>query len=179
MFCRLSVTENLYYITDSLSIVMPVRFTQEIFLEEYEEGELDPKSRELIRQARSASKQAYAPYSGFKVGAAVMLEDDRIVVGNNQENAAYPTGLCAERVALFAASSQFPGTSFHKIAISARTNHQKPVEVTPCGACRQAMMEYQNLQNTPLEVLMEGANGKIYRAQNVDVLLPFKFSLKV
>ncbi len=155
---------------------MPVRFTQEIFLEEYKEAELDPQSMELMRRARSASEQAYAPYSEFKVGAAVLLEDGQIVVGNNQENAAYPTGLCAERVALFAASSNHPRSSFLKIAISAQKNDQVQVKVTPCGACRQAMMEYQNLQNSPIEVLMEGTKGKIYRADSVDMLLPFKFS---
>lgn len=158
---------------------MPRKIKLNTYLEEYSNiDQLDPENRELLLKARAVCASAYAPYSRFQVGAAVLLENGRIVLGTNQENAAYPSGLCAERVALFAASSEFPKIAARKIAISARKKGKRlPVEVTPCGGCRQVMIEYQNLQDESLEIIMEGPQGKIYRAHSVDVLLPFKFSL--
>lgn len=172
----LSVKQKLYYITGTINKVMPNRLTLDIFLEEYQEHELDSQSLGLMRRARKACDAAYAPYSEFQVGAAVQLVDGEVIVGNNQENASYPNGLCAERVALFAAASNYPGIPILKIALSACKNSQKQLEVTPCGGCRQAMMEYQSLQTTPIEIFMEGPPGKVYRATSVDMLLPFKFS---
>ena len=155
---------------------MPVKITQEVYLEEYSADELDTQSLDLMNNARAAGDKAYAPYSEFKVGCAVLMENGEIILGNNQENASFPNGLCAERVALFAASSGHPKTPIRKIAISAQKADGTVVEVTPCGGCRQTMMEYQSLQNMPIQVLMEGAEGKINVVSSVDILLPFKFS---
>ena len=158
------------------SALMPVKITQEVYLEEYGEEEMDPQSLDLMQRARAACAQAYAPYSQFRVGCALLLENGAIIVGNNQENASYPNGLCAERVALFAASSSYPKMPILKLAVSAQKSDGTPVEVTPCGGCRQSMMEYQSLQSIPIQVLMEGDSGKINVVPSIDVLLPFKFS---
>ena len=139
--------------------------------------ELEENHHALMLKAREACHDAYAPYSGFQVGAALRLDNDLIVVGNNQENAAYPSGLCAERVALFAAHSQHPGLNILTIAISAcRKGHTTYLEVSPCGGCRQVMMEFQSLQDRDIEVLMEGPDGTIYLLSSIDTLLPLKFS---
>ena len=132
----------------------------------------------LIEKAKMACDTSYAPYSKFSVGAALLLENGEIISGSNQENAAYPSGLCAERVAIFAASAAFPKTNVKKIAIAARKSneHGKFVNVTPCGACRQVMSEYETRQDSPIKVLMLGDHGKIFVSNSVDVLLPFKFS---
>ena len=122
--------------------------------------ELDEKDRLLLSKAREACKSAYAPYSRFYVGASVRLENGMIITGNNQENSAYPSGLCAERVAIFAASSQHPGVAIESIAIAASTTDfgmQKPV--TPCGGCRQVMAEYENLSGKAIRIWMQGNNG--------------------
>lgn len=158
---------------------MPRKIKLNIYLEEYSNGsQLDPESYELLQQARATCGKAYAPYSRFQVGTALLLKNGKVVTGTNQENMAYPSGLCAERVALFAASSEYPKVAVRKIAISAKKKgRSQPVEVTPCGSCRQVMIEYQNLQAQPMEIIMEGPLGKIYRAHSVDMLLPFKFSL--
>jgi cytidine deaminase len=139
--------------------------------------ELDPSDRKLMRAAMKQCDHAYAPYSNYFVGAALLLEDGQIILGSNQENAAYPSGLCAERVAIYAAGANFPGKKVKKIAITARKSATEIFEaVTPCGACRQAMSEYENLQKEPFEVLLTGPDGKIYVSKSVDNLLPLKFS---
>ncbi len=157
---------------------MSRKISANIYLNEFsDDHQLDPQDRQLLILARKSLNQAYAPYSGFKVGCAVLLEDDLIITGSNQENASYPSGLCAERVALFAASSHHPQKTIYKLAISAqKASGSQYLPVTPCGGCRQVMIEYQSKQGQPIEILMEGENGKVYHAESVDMLLPFKFS---
>jgi len=122
-------------------------------------------------------KSAYAPYSKFHVGAAILLDDGTIVKGNNQENVAYPSGLCAERVALFYASSSFPGKKILKIAISAMSEEfEVDYPITPCGACRQALLEYENNHESDIEVLLAGQSGKVIVVPSISWLLPLSFS---
>ncbi len=157
---------------------MAKRINAEVYLEVYEsEADLDESSKRLLQKARTACDAAYAPYSGYHVGAAVLLGNGEIVSGNNQENAVYPAGLCAERVAMFAASSQFPQVAVLKIAISARKAEGNTfLPVTPCGGCRQVLSEYERLYQQPLQVIMEGPAGKVYSAKSIATLLPFSFS---
>lgn len=138
--------------------------------------EIDEKDKLLLAQAREACKSAYAPYSKFFVGAALRLENGNIITGNNQENSAYPSGLCAERVAIFAASSQNPGVAIESIAVAVATSipgMQNPV--TPCGGCRQVMAEYENLSGKAIKVWMLGHNGKVWLIEGINNLLPLMF----
>jgi cytidine deaminase len=133
----------------------------------------------LVDKAKQAATQAYAPYSGFQVGAALLLKTGEIITGNNQENSSYPAGLCAERVAIFTASAQNPQAEFRAIAICAKkSNLNQFVSITPCGSCRQVMSEYEEKQNTPIEIIMMAEGDKYYLSHSVDNLLPFKFSPK-
>ena len=137
--------------------------------------QLLPKDRELAQAAIDATKLSYAPYSNFKVGAAVMFEDGEIIKGANQENAAYPSGLCAERTALFYASASRPDKPMSAIAIAASQNGtllQNPA--TPCGACRQVMAQYQLKSGRPMMTLLIGAE-KIWKFEKIDDLLPLIF----
>ena len=137
--------------------------------------QLLPKDRELAQAAIDATKLSYAPYSNFNVGAAVMFEDGEIVKGANQENAAYPSGLCAERTALFYASASRPDKPMSAIAIAASQNGtllQNPA--TPCGACRQVMAQYQLKSGRPMMTLLIGAE-KIWKFEKIDDLLPLIF----
>lgn len=153
----------------------------EVFLKEYDdESQLQTEDLQLINSARACNIKAYAPYSNFLVGAAVLLSNGQTITGSNQENIAFPSGLCAERVALFAAAANFPGIAIMKIAVSASKRDQDGYQpVTPCGGCRQVISEYQTLQNSPIEIIMEGDQGKIQIAESIDMLLPFKFSAKL
>ena len=129
----------------------------------------------LIIKAREAAKNAYAPYSGFRVGAAVQLGNGLIVTGNNQENAAYPSGLCAERTALFYASGQYPNVPILAMAVSTLNGSDVPSEIAkPCGACRQVMAEYEDISGQPLRVILDSAD-KIMVINGIDNLLPFRF----
>ncbi len=136
---------------------------------------LDPSERELIDKATEAAMKAYAPYSGFFVGAAIRLSDGRIVTGSNQENAAYPSGLCAERVAAFAAGSNFPEQKMLTIAISARKKGRDFLAVTPCGSCRQVLLEYEKKQQSPIRILLAGKDSTILVFDRAGELLPFGF----
>jgi cytidine deaminase len=129
----------------------------------------------LIQKARKAAGGAYAPYSKFRVGAAVLLENGEIVIGNNQENAAYPSGLCAERVALFYANASHPGVAVKAIAISAiDENGEVHESVTPCGSCRQVMLESEYKFGKPIKIILDGAK-KILVVEGVESLLPLSF----
>lgn len=140
---------------------------------------LNKADLDLLNAARHAIANAYAPYSGFNVGAAVLLDDGTIVTGNNQENAAYPSGLCAERVAIFYASSQHPTKKVIAIAISATSKHQAVnIPVPPCGACRQALAEYEIKFETPIRLIMSGQSGEVFISPSVSNLLPLLFSSK-
>ncbi len=138
---------------------------------------LTPEERELVELARKMCEQAYAPYSAFYVGAAILLENGEVIKGSNQENGAYPSGLCAERVAAFAASAMFPDVAMTKIAISARSNRLKVEDpVSPCGACRQVLLEYESTQRVPMKILLSKEDGKVLIIDRVKDLLPLSFS---
>lgn len=143
---------------------------------EYESLEqLETEDRKLADAAIDAMKNAYAPYSGFSVGAAVMFEDGEIVKGSNQENAAYPSGLCAERTALFYASASRPDKAMAALAIAAGQNGEIcGTPATPCGACRQVMAQYQVKSGRPMKILLVGAD-RIWMFDKVDDLLPLIF----
>ncbi len=147
-----------------------------IAYKEYETlDELEPGDKELAQAAIEAMQGSYAPYSNFNVGAAVMFEDGEIVKGANQENAAYPSSLCAERTALFYASASRPDKAMKALAIVAGQNGnicESPA--TPCGACRQVMAQYQTKSGIPMRVILVGS-GKIWRFEKVDDLLPLIF----
>ena len=138
--------------------------------------ELPEDLRELLRQAEAAAVRAYAKYSHFQVGAAILMNNGKIVTGANQENAVYPCGLCAERVAAFSASAMYPEVPFNKIAITA-INPDEPLKepVSPCGSCRQVLFEYEQKFGHPIEVVLAGQKGPIYHLQNVAMLLPYTF----
>lgn len=143
---------------------------------EYESlDQLDSQDRKLADAAIEAISQSYAPYSNFNVGAAVMFEDGEIVKGANQENAAYPSGICAERTAMFYASASNPSKNMAAIAIAAGQNGQMCKNpVTPCGACRQVMAQYQTKSGRPMEIILIGAD-KIWKFEKVEDLLPLIF----
>lgn len=144
-----------------------------------EESELLPQDRNLLVAARQALKTAYAPYSHFRVAAAIRLKDGRIIVGSNQENAAYPMCLCAERVALAAVESQAPNATIEAMAITVH-NDQKPVTqpAAPCGACRQVISEREQRQKKTIKLILQGQNGPLIVLQSGSDLLPFPFGPK-
>lgn len=140
-------------------------------------SELPSNQKQLMEQAIHSRSKAYAPYSNFCVGAAVLLINGEIVTGNNQENASYPSGLCAERVAIFHASSQFPGVQIKSIAITATSkNYMVNRPVAPCGNCRQSISEYENKQGTPIELLFMGETGEVIQCNSVVDILPLAFN---
>ena len=149
----------------------------QISFDEYDSvDELKSEDRLLLEKAWGAVDSAYAPYSQYKVGAAVLLENGEVICGNNQENAAYPSGLCAERVAVFAASSQYPNIKIKAVAITAKAkNYKINFPVPPCGACRQVMVEYQNFQKSNIRLILKGETGKIHVIEGIDKILPFMF----
>lgn len=137
--------------------------------------ELTRDERELIQMAIEATKNSYAKYSNFYVGAAVRLEDGQVFIGANQENAAFPSGLCAERTAIFSAQANSPGQAITALAVAARNNFG-PLDnpVTPCGGCRQVMLEMEDRYQRDVKVLLYGKKG-IYRVKSVKDLLPLSF----
>ena len=137
--------------------------------------ELDEKDRQLLDAAENALSGAYAPYSHFNVGAAVRLRNDIIVKGANQENSAFPSGLCAERTALFSAASRYPGEEIVAIALIASQNGKLQGAPTyPCGACRQVMAQYQMRSGQPMHIII-GSAGKIQVFDGVEMIMPFIF----
>lgn len=142
-----------------------------------ESAELTVQEGEAMQLAQQAAKDAYAPYSDFLVGAALLLEDGTMFKGNNQENAAYPSGLCAERTALFAVSANYPNKKIKLLAVTARRRNDTAfTPAMPCGACRQVMGEYEHKQQEDIPVLLQAPDGKFYRFQKVADLLPFQFT---
>jgi cytidine deaminase len=140
--------------------------------------ELPEQDWELIFCAREAGLNAYAPYSGFRVGAAVLLENGEIISANNQENSAFPSGLCAERIALFYAAANFPSVAVRAIAVSNSNNEGISSEIAkPCGSCRQVMAEYEDLSGKPIRLILDGGN-LIYVVEGIDKLLPLRFKKK-
>ena len=142
----------------------------------YEMVELSDADRSLVEAARQMTAKAYAPYSRFHVGVAIRMADGHTVTGNNQENAAFSSGTCAERSACFWASANHPGVAMDTIAIAAWTEgafQAKPI--SPCGSCRQALLEYETKQGSPMRVLLYGTEG-VYEFPSVASLLPFCFT---
>jgi len=141
----------------------------------YSFDELTESQRDLVEKAKAQVVNAYAPYSGFHVGAAIELANGAIFAGNNQENSAYPSGLCAERVAMFYANAQFPQTAVRRLAIAAYTKGEfLKSPVTPCGACRQVLLESETRFDSEIEVLLYGTD-EVYVLKNVKQLLPLCF----
>ncbi|WP_428230219.1 cytidine deaminase [Flavobacterium sp.] len=141
--------------------------------------ELSKDIQDLMNKAVEVRKKAYAPYSQFRVGAALLLDNGKIVLGSNQENAAYPSGLCAERVAIFHAGSIYPEAKILKIAITAASDtNQTTAPIPPCGSCRQSIAEYEIRQDTPIEIYFMGEIGEVYKSASLKNLLPFMFDKK-
>lgn len=141
--------------------------------------ELPNDIQNLMSQAVEIRKKAYAPYSQFRVGAALLLDNGKIILGSNQENAAYPSGLCAERVAIFHAGSVYPEARILKIVITAASDtNQTRAPIPPCGSCRQSIAEYEIKQDTPIEIYFMGEIGTIYQSASLKNLLPFMFDKK-
>lgn len=147
-------------------------------LEIYESvDELHEADQKLMLTAVGARKNAYAPYSNFQVGAALLLENGEVVIGNNQENACYPTGLCAERVAIFQAGAKYPGVVIKSIAISATSmNYKVDTPAAPCGGCRQAISEYEVRQKQPIQIFMMGEVGAVLKCSSIGDILPLAFT---
>ena len=145
-------------------------------IQECSETELSTEDRELVEVARKACNDSYSPYSGFAVGAAVLLSNGIVMMGNNQENAAYPSGLCAERTALFAANSTYPNTPILALAIAGYTHGHFTKDVaSPCGACRQVMLETETRFATPMKVILYCEEG-CYVFDKASDLLPMSFA---
>ncbi|NVK28439.1 MAG: cytidine deaminase [Flavobacteriia bacterium] len=138
--------------------------------------ELSVSDRALIDKAFESREHAYAPYSFYKVGAAALLKGGDVVVGSNQENAAYPSGLCAERVALFAVGAQFPGIEIETLAIATAAHGDIPA--TSCGSCRQVMHEFEHRQNRAIRVIFADDDGNVLITNSVADLMPFAFEAK-
>ncbi|HLU86693.1 MAG TPA: cytidine deaminase [Taishania sp.] len=138
---------------------------------------LSQEDQLLVIRAQSAAQKAYAPYSKFQVGAAVLLEDGTIVLGSNQENIAFPSGLCAERVALFNAGANYPGKKIVKLVVTAFGDFvELETLLTPCGSCRQVMVESQQRQKDAIQVIMVSQNKQTIVVDNVLDLMPFAFN---
>ncbi len=149
-------------------------------LEVYEDLKALPEAiQDLMQQAIAARNNAYAPYSKFQVGAAILLENNTIVTGSNQENAAYPSGLCAERTAIFYAGAKHPKVKMQVMAITAASqNKNVNLPIPPCGACRQAIAEYELKQNQPIMLYFMGETGEVIKSNSIANLLPLIFEKK-
>lgn len=142
--------------------------------------ELPVEIQDLMEKAIEVRKNAYAPYSKFRVGTAILLDNGKIVVGSNQENAAYPSGLCAERVAIFQAGAIYPEATILKMAITAASgNNTTDTPIPPCGSCRQSIAEYEVRQEAPIEIYFMGEIGAIHKSASLKNLLPFMFEKKL
>ncbi|MDE7110699.1 MAG: cytidine deaminase [Muribaculaceae bacterium] len=146
-------------------------------VEELKYDELNPRELELVRLAKEATSRSYAPYSNFRVGAAILLSNGEIITGANQENAAYPSGTCAERSACYYAGATYPDAKFEAIAIAARGIDGEFVNepCSPCGACRQALLQYELLAGKGVKTLLVGRD-RIYRLESIRSILPFAFT---
>lgn len=139
--------------------------------------DLDAESKYLAHKAKEAAALAYAPYSKFQVGAALLLDDGSYVTGANQENAAFPSGMCAERVALYHAAASHPGKKITKIVVVARRKGGKELlPATSCGGCRQVMLEYESRQKSAIQVVMLDQHHRWIKAPSAEALLPYGFS---
>ena len=153
----------------------------ETVLEVYNDiKELPQSIQNLMAKAVEARENAYAPYSKFNVGAAIRLDNGEIVTGSNQENASYPSGLCAERTAVYYANAKYPNNKMLEMALTASSQKKTTAQpIAPCGACRQAIAEYENKQNHPIEIYFMGAQGKVVKSASLSNLLPLLFESSV
>jgi len=143
------------------------------------DDELNGNDLKLVRAAKDATSGSWSPYSGFKVGAALLLEDGTVVTGSNQENAAYPSGLCAERTALFTAGHSHPDKAVTALAIAARNDNGFTAQpITPCGACRQVLAETEQRGGKPIRYILYGTQGTMVIEGGTDAILPFCFGAK-
>lgn len=141
-------------------------------------NELEDRDAWLLQEAREVTTQAYAPYSQFQVGAVIRLVNGEIIAGTNQENTSFPVGLCAERVALSAASAIYPNEPIDTIAVSYRSLHgENDSPISPCGICRQTLAEYELRQEAPIRLIMGGLQGKVLIVERSNDLLPLGFNL--
>lgn len=149
----------------------------EVHLEIYDSiSELPDDIQLLMNKAQQARDKAYAPYSHFMVGAALTLANGTVVCGNNQENAAFPSGLCAERVAVFHAGANYPNQTINNLALTIKSLKREITTPTPpCGACRQSLAEYEVKQERPIAVYFMGESGKVIKAASINDLLPLVF----
>jgi len=139
-------------------------------------SQLSDTEKILFDKAKNIREQAYAKYSNFTVGCALLLENGEIITGSNQENAAYPSGLCAERTTIFWTSANYPDVKIKKIfVIGGPKNAESSVPIPPCGGCRQAILEYEAKQNEVIEIYFAAPNGEIIKTKSVRDLLPFSF----
>lgn len=140
-------------------------------------SEMQEDDAQLLKHARSVTQYAYSPYSNFKVGAFAKLVNGKTVSGTNQENAAYPAGICAERTLMSTASSLFPAVGIETIAISYHNmNGKSDAPISPCGICRQSFVEFQQRTGNPIRIILSGMEGKVLVIKNANDLLPFNFS---
>lgn len=152
-----------------------IKFSAELDVFE-DQSQLPEEIQKVMKQAIQARDHAYAPYSSFKVGAALLMDNNEVVIGSNQENASYPSGLCAERTAIYYAGAKYPQMLIKAIAISAKSLHKEITSpIPPCGACRQAISEYEVNQEKGIPIYFMGEKGKVYRAKSIKELLPFIF----
>ncbi|MFI5222186.1 MAG: cytidine deaminase [Bacteroidia bacterium] len=141
-----------------------------------ESKELNEEDSTLIKLAKEAVHSSYAPYSKFHVGCAVLMENGKIVLGSNQENRAYPSGLCAERVAIFQAGALYPDVPISALAVTAKAeNYPVDKPVVCCGACLQSISEYELKFNKPVKIILQGESGELWIAEGVKTFLPFLF----
>lgn len=139
-------------------------------------SELPDDIQQLMQSAIETRENAYAPYSKFKVGAAILLDNNEVIVGSNQENASYPSGLCAERTAIYYAGAKYPKAKILKMAITASSQNQvTDSPIPPCGACRQSISEYEIKQDQPIEIYFMGVTGKVVKSHSLANLLPLGF----
>jgi len=138
--------------------------------------ELPQDIQVLMKKAIEARGKAYAPYSNFQVGTALRLGNGEVILGSNQENAAFPSGMCAERTAIYYAGANYPNEIIEVLALTASSIHQKNnTPIPPCGACRQAIAEYEIKQNRPIQIYFMGAEGEVVKSDSISNLLPFVF----
>lgn len=149
-------------------------FTYEVF---EDISELNEKDSWLLTEARNVTKDAYAPYSNFQVGAVAILANGEVVAGTNQENASYPVGICAERVLLGTVATMHPNVPIENMAISYSSDGMKSDHpISPCGMCRQALLEYETRLHKPIRLILSGQEGKVFVIKTASMLLPFAFT---
>ena len=142
--------------------------------------ELIPIDKKLLKKAEEILEQAYSVYSGFSVGAAALLDNGEIILANNQENIAYPSSMCAERVLFYFCKSNFPNCKIEKVAITVKAVEKTIDEpISPCGACRQVMFEYERNQQNSIKILLKGEVGKVFELSSIEDLLPLAFKTDI